>query len=243
MQNIKIEINGVQRNLEPMENQKKDNCSLFFIEGKWYREDEEKDYEILAFRSKNGQLWEKREDGLFITARFSEKINLISMLEKVKNETVVIHSVKRLSDGEVFTVGDAIRFLSYEIVSSLESILLSDNKIILHDDIGGFLCLKHVTKVKQPTVLLTTNEGTAVTNPEQQIFACHKDFSRGQSTAGTISKNQNNVYFAHAEARDEYIFKNKPVSISYAELTESKFFTPAGRNILEQLFKRKQSEK
>jgi hypothetical protein len=63
-----------------------------------------KDYEILKFKDSVGNVfYKKQEDNLFT-------INLQHSYteEKLLNHNITIYSVKRLSDGEVFTVGDRV---------------------------------------------------------------------------------------------------------------------------------------
>ena len=62
----------------------------------------EKDYEILSFKS-NFYTFVLDDDGYYSYNKNRERLSL-SNLEK--NPLYTIHSVKRLSDGEVFTVGD-----------------------------------------------------------------------------------------------------------------------------------------
>ena len=219
MQNIKIEIDGVQRNLEPMENQKKDNCSLFFIEGKWYREVERKDYEILSFRRLDMGFIQSLENGLYVTKSGDSSLTLLQMLDLVKVRYAVIHSVKRLSDVEVFTVGED----KEKSIGVIEEIKIEGNFMMLYTKRHG-INIKFAEKVKQPAVLLTTYDGVKVTNPNQLLFICHKNFNRGTGWAYFISTNPHNVYFSTEEARDEYILYNKPVSVSIEELTNRIIF-------------------
>ena len=241
MQNIKIEINGVQRNLEPMENQKKDNCSLFFIEGKWYREVKENDFEILSFRRLDMGFIQSLENGLYVTKSGDSSLTLIQMLDAVKKGYAEIHSVKRISDGEVFTVkNDKEKFAGF-----IKRFEISDNriKVIYESDFLNFQCLDQLKRSNffegTPTVLLTTHEEIEVTNPNQQIFICHKNFNYGQTTAGAISDNPHNIYFYHEEARDEYIQQNKPVLVSCIELAKAINFTSPQLDLLTQFFKQK----
>lgn len=72
------------------------------IKGSDWQEVVEKDYEILSWRNKNSKT--------------------ISHLLSGKNHE--IHSVKRLSDGEVFTIGDMTTGVSYNDSRSIESFIV-----------------------------------------------------------------------------------------------------------------------
>lgn len=89
-----------------------------------------KDYEILSFITKEGIIYVKNKEG-----RFSNSVQYTTWTEKELLSKVVfnIHSVKRLSDGEVFTIGDKIDLSKHEFSNSKSDTLLEikiiDNKI------------------------------------------------------------------------------------------------------------------
>lgn len=94
----------------------------------------EKDYEILSYISKLKNAIISSED------------------DWINHGDWDIHSVKRLSDGEVFTVGDKLNQPEYECNNScITSIYIEDNTIVLSD--GGIeadFYLKGAIKCPEP---------------------------------------------------------------------------------------------
>ncbi len=95
----------------------KDGCMQIgnlVIEGtpnlNYWEEIVEKDYEILSFYNKNDKdLFIKKQDGLFYFRTWGNpRITGLTEEDFLDSDSSVntIHSVKRLSDGEEFTIGD-----------------------------------------------------------------------------------------------------------------------------------------
>lgn len=160
-----------------------------------------KDYEILSLKD-----------------NFNNKIinNLshlnLNNLYKTNNEFLDIHSVKRLSDGEIFTIGDEVCLKQKENYKPIESFILCDNKILVNQYINGINSYK-----KQEKPLFTTEDGVDVFNKEYKLFevilstfhlnediplrACNDCFEQ----TGYPSK-----VFSTKEKAKEYILMNKP---------------------------------
>ena len=236
MQNIKIEINGVTKNLVLLDMNKEANKAAHFINGKWYQEVEEKDYEILSFRRVDIPCIYTLVNGYYYN-KYEAQLTFSEMMETVKTGYSEIFSVKRLSDNEVFAVGEE------DIDGKITEFLISGDSMWYRTARSVLVHLNNAEKVKPttPTVLLTTNEGVGVINPSNKIFICHKDFSKGQTTAGAISTNQNNIYFYDKKARDNYIIQNKPVAVSCIEIAKAVTFTSDQLNQLVEFFKSKNS--
>ena len=66
----------------------------------------EKDYEILSFTNYTGQISTKRKNGLFLNSICNNEYGVYAAEHHISKWD--IHSVKRLSDGEIFTVGDFV---------------------------------------------------------------------------------------------------------------------------------------
>ncbi len=119
----------------------------------------EKDYEIIRYGDEKGNLWDNGEC-------------IASYLGDGKTH---IFSVKRLSDGEVFTVGDNVSLKNEWNKGEIDGIkITSDDKIYIHSLRGGFgQLLKDVFKVKQS--LFTTVDGVEIYGGES-IYAVSDDF-------------------------------------------------------------------
>lgn len=192
---------------------------------------EGKEYEILSFVS----LTDFSKGQVFYDCQRSEK-RMFSYLSNVKSGISAIHSVKRLSDGEVFTIGDKVinktRSLYHGIISE---IYISNNKLELYvaTTINGNmgLFLNNVVKAKQP--LFTTEDGVEIFEGDNiywiNLFTLDKvncneyydDLGECDLKDGLISLkdfNKSNKHqdisfigFSTKEAAEEYILLNKPV--------------------------------
>lgn len=180
----------------------------------------EKDYEILSFVNRNcrgiwelineGYQWKCDNDG----SAYSHDLEYL--LDPQRSFT--IHSVRRLSDGEVFTVGRDIKLKGYRNFSEIESIHILDDKIILHTSNKGRYYLKNIENITPLPVLLKTEDGVEVISDDTILYVCYKTFVINTITAAQVSKNQDNKYFSTAAARDGYIFYNKPITTTCKEI-------------------------
>lgn len=126
-----------------------------------------------------------------------------------------IHSVKRLSDGEVFTVGDKLQYSTF--VHTIESFKIIDNILYYTTNSGKDMWsnFKTWTKSKQPLFITEdlveiyigdTIYGACLTGiqPDEQI---RKLTIRPLHIGGLPT---NRKWFSTKEAAEEYILMNKP---------------------------------
>lgn len=184
----------------------------------------EKDYEILSFKSDNG-LITKWPNGLYgiYSGKFTLE-NQISKLNQAAWYNKRIHSIKRLSDGEIFTVGDKIENSNYpdNFRGIIEEFRLKDGEVMVY--YLGNDWLKHIQKVKKQP-LFTTEDGVDIfegdicyyVRPEMKYvekigvpFVSVDEFRKGYK------------YFSTKEAAEEHVLLNKPclsindvMSVSY----------------------------
>lgn len=117
----------------------------------------EKDYEILSFKSlekfKHGHLVHMNQNN-FKPEKYLSSPNYWE-----------IHSVKRLSDGEIFIIGDNIEFNIHSYKKAIATItsfkLYGDNLCFLNDDLMYNASLDIIgNKIKQP--LFTTEQRSEI---------------------------------------------------------------------------------
>lgn len=201
----------------------------------------DKEWEIVSFRGKgNNREWRLAGIRNYCEHNNSFIFSLERMIEFVKDGTVYIESVRRLSDNEVFTVReDEIKGLGKII-----KIEIWHGHLFLYSSEYDYARLDYA--VKQPTtpkVLLTTNEGVQVTNPEQEIYYCYPDFDAGKTNAGNLNTDGGGIfkktYFFSKESLDNYITQNKPVPVTAIELAKAINFTSDQLNQLVDFFKAK----
>jgi len=196
----------------------------------------EKDYEILSFnitnpnKTKTNTLLIKHstlKDYFCFQNEQGPYFNLDEILNK--SHIFKIHSIKRLSDGEIFTIGDK---LNKSYISS----------ILLQQDIIWLMCqgnsinskLNNAIKVKQP--LFTTEDGVDIFEGDNcWIVSKEYNYQFAQYKINNIDifyiPNKNR-YFSTKEKAEEYILLNKPVlSLTeilkiipkYIDLSKSKY--------------------
>ena len=171
----------------------------------FWQEVVEKDYEILEVITNNGKF-----------------------IEKVYNQDATIkpywkiHSIKRLSDGEIFTIGDLVGTPGSTYPLKEFKIIDCENTLAVHyykDKIGGsghYNCrLKNLKKVKQP--LFTTEDGVDIFEGDKYYYI-NSNFNDPWEIINTkadcpeiINKNNLNYKrFSTKEKAEEYILMHKP---------------------------------
>lgn len=165
--------------------------------GNWLESTEkiiEKDYEIISYVAKDNptNITTKRRGA------------------HLHEEYWTIHKIKRLSDGEIFTVGNKITGY-HEDARSIQTIRICTytGRIRLEQS-GGYTDLMYATKVKQPISL--THDGKDIFEGDTVWWVNKKTFCSDYfvPTPSVIFFSDINVYFLTQEAASDYISRNKP---------------------------------
>ena len=172
----------------------------------------QKDYEIISFISNNGII-KKWENGLFGIhfGEFTEK-NQISKLEKPGFFNKKIHSVKRLSDGEVFTVKDHVRpkkgTPNNFIITGFT--LDCNNKHILALGGNGGISINKLKPVKKPLFTTFDNVDIYEGDSYHTYYLPTNYYSYCQKACKKRSGNKKDViYFSTKQAAQDYINSKK----------------------------------
>ncbi|AGO48898.1 hypothetical protein N356_gp008 [Cellulophaga phage phi14:2] len=180
---------------------------------KFWQEVIEKDYEVLSVINplqNNCEILENLENGY----SFEYKLNKFPHLQ--------IKSVKRLSDGEVFTVGDRICFKYYNgnVSSILHKIEIKESEIVYTTDYGKrtqFLNVKHVEKP-----LFTTEDGIDIfegdgywyvqdgSEPTHHHYPNQAKYTKLKGADILKLSDKGVKRFSTKETAEEYILMNKP---------------------------------
>lgn len=199
----------------------------------------EKEYEILSFKKRlTGDIYNLSSDGKY---RFNSGYVYMSEWEVY----FTIHSVKRIYDGEIFTVGDNISH-SYKGVNNetitkeykIEKIYFIE-KERLSFYVGGGLSLgiKNVLKLKQP--LFTTEDGVDIYEPSTRVFYVCRDWRIYSPTVISQAAKENKCY-STKEAAEEYLLMNKPCLSINDILTRYNYkWAEIGKLSLKELVKQK----
>jgi hypothetical protein len=177
-----------------------------------------KDYEILSFiESGSNIVFERFDDYIYISgkSRITEEEALKSSLN--------IYSIKRLSDDEVFTVGNKV-YNGYCITEILNfNTLNSELKILT---VSGTTILSNIQHIKKP--LFTTEDGVDINNLDSVYYIRnrwleHKDYFIYNTTATKSSASTGHLYFSTKPRAYNYILMNKPcLSINDIKLSLDK---------------------
>ena len=174
----------------------------------------EKDYEILSFKYQD-RIDIKRENGLFSLSTLPTINKKGSYKEEsypLGNMGWQIHSIKRLADGEIFTVGDHIKGFTSGVSYSLKSINLGQNNshvLIFTLNPGLTLLLSQIVKHKP---LFKTEDDVDIFEGDNYWFVNKKyDFlGAGTIMKGFTKNNPDTFKFSTKEKAEEYILMNKP---------------------------------
>lgn len=176
----------------------------------------EKDYEILSYITDTKTVWRKNvmNNTYFITNNFGLGLELDILLSDKYNGR--IHSIKRLSDGEIFTIGDNIEIRNLN--SKIDGFYIKNDYLMITSDLSN--CgdyLKNIKKIKKP--LFTTEDGVDIYKGDIFYYVKFKQYNNTLGKPFEIVKGnhpafkyepQYEKYFSTKEKAEEYILLNKP---------------------------------
>lgn len=158
--------------------------------------EKDKDYEILSLISP--------------TSTVIKNITNENCIKSLINQSFSIHSVKRVSDGEVFTVGDSITspyFFPLGEVRKIEGFDINRKDGHIVEQSGGWSPLNGLKKAKP--ILFKTEEGVNIFEGDKYWWVT-KNNEIYTATAKRYSGNPENKQFSKKEAAEEYILMNAP---------------------------------
>lgn len=183
----------------------------FFTDGTWIMVDENNDYEILSFTDMQNTIYYKNK----INDSYQSSEYRIRLSEHYAKSNLSINSIKRLSDGEVFTLGDKLNeydcvITEFQITTDGTLKIISDsksgaNKYIFDDVVWS---LENAEKAK---ILLTTEDGVDIHHGDD-LFYLKKlnnlEYSFGKFNWGcnilpTID-NDNYIWFSNTYTRKKH---------------------------------------
>lgn len=195
----------------------------------YWREVSEKEYEILSFYALNiggkGNIPDDNYIWLPTESRSKNKWSRLGYItspyttqELLIHKNYAIHSVKRLSDGEIFTIGDKVKSTTWgsDGFYILDKLVIKDNVLNLVINENNFDCfytnLENFIKPSKQK-LFTTEDGVdifendgffIISLPKLSIFHATK------ASKNSIGSNKNQLVYANKEVAEDYILHNKP---------------------------------
>jgi hypothetical protein len=177
----------------------------------------EKDYKILSFKHKvSNHIW-KNDSQLKDTFCIVDGKAPFTSLEEINRYPKVyeIHSIKRLSDGKIFTVGDIIKHnnnVAYPIGELTKITIVSDTLFFEsnhnHHEFNTNMCF--ISKVQQP--LFITKDGIQIFKGDECWAIDKTDLDH----LGKVDFRNNHpydyaLYFSNEKKAQQYIKENKPL--------------------------------
>jgi hypothetical protein len=124
------------------------------------------------------------------------------------SDSEIITSVKRLSDGEIFSIGDNT---NYGIINNIMMPINVNDVGILIDFKnfeGIYQSLNKIQKIKKQPLFIT-EDGIDIYEGDE-IFIVNKFFNIGFSKGVKYNNHKDNKFFSSLESAQNYILENKP---------------------------------
>jgi len=181
----------------------------------FWEEVKEKEYSILSFANKSGDLFNLHPDGNYYYKSWLQN-GIIKFpgfsLKDCLDGTLKIHSVKRLSDGETFTIGNKANFGKIE---ALKIGTDNSNLWIQFPNSGGYWLVASLKLDKTKPILFTTEDGVDIYSMDKTYWILIEDMSYLYSLTfytAHLDLDLKNIFkvFSTKEAADKYISDNKP---------------------------------
>ena len=175
----------------------------------------ENSFEILSFKQDSGitdlwtlfrEGWSRNVNGYPVTGPYTTEAIL-------NNKLYNIHSVKRLSDGEIFTVGDLVK-TPYTDCIGITGFQNPEGNEFFIEIPTGFTRLLNLEKVKNPIFL--THDGKDIFDGDKVWYVNKENLYHDYAIAlARTSFNSNtHAYFLTREGAEDYIEKNKVLFIT-----------------------------
>lgn len=182
-----------------------------------------KDYKVLSFEL-NKKIFKLDENK---NKYFAEDGNYANYVEMLNDNRII--SIRRLSDGEIFTIGDKVNDKDINYVTfTIERIRLTDSENLKFDlfhinqnkhYLSHYYKIDSFLKVKQP--LFTTEDGVEIFEGNTIVYGVIADknfivdFSYFEKQAKNVSEmckspHHTHIIFSTKEAAEDYIVMNKP---------------------------------
>ena len=187
----------------------------------FWEKEVQKEYEILSFIDKpnTGRIYKKYTSNLFYS---DDSAKLWYESELLKDEDVKIHSVKRICDGEVFTIGDKVINVTNEEITKIKEFSTEPKektlgKLCAFYEDGSFDYFYDIPKLEKSFPLFKTEDGVDihVNQYSYGVYLPTMKFTgdyiwRYKDNFSSISLSKETKYFSTEEKAKEYIIMNKP---------------------------------
>lgn len=171
----------------------------------------EKEWEVVTFVNGNMNVIYKRENGLFLNEIQPELNGVYTEQECLLNTRNKIHSVKRLSDGEVFTIGDIVNY------GKITKFQVDGEMMLVSTEEGWSYDLGEIRSDRKP--IFVTNDDVKVFEGDEYWYISPQWSVLSVKSANGFMHGAFAILSTEQAAKD-WVVLNKP-SLSPAELVSS----------------------
>lgn len=207
------------------------NAQMIFLGDKRFWEEViEKDFEVLSFASNSlGDLiiYNRKKDGLFYSEVSLGYKESFFYKKEVKTNGFKIHSVKRLSDGEVFTLKDNIKVPKDDKILKIEEITLNEKELKVYYMANSCVTNQNSNwfeKIQKAKPVFISEDGVDIYKGDNYVKVSSNFLLTVGWQANTIETfNQHRPganFFSSEEAAKEFIYSNKPLLMSAEDVLE-----------------------
>jgi hypothetical protein len=186
---------------------------------------EQPSYRILAFQNREHQHmhYTRQEDGSYKSNNQIGGLGTQGEYFLMNNENYFIKTVERASDGLVLSVGDRITYTTIVgpvlVSPTIREFEFIKTHIFIRLSSDTLLNLEFPSIKVERAPVTTTQDGVVIFDPEQSIYPLNNQFHKClPMRAKNVRVGSTDRFFSTEEARDTYIFNNKPL-LSYREVT------------------------
>ncbi|HEX8586125.1 MAG TPA: hypothetical protein VF680_17165 [Allosphingosinicella sp.] len=177
----------------------------------------ENDYEILSYiLIENNSIITKRKNGLFLNKKYPDQEGIYPEDIYSKSNHHKIHSIKRLSDGEIFTVDDIVQIgIDKNRKINIVSISSNDNRFFING-----MCIKSYNINKAKQLLFKTEDGVDIYKEDNYYYIQTEEGPRFLYPWKVMKINHHRdeikpsiksiKRFSTKEKAEEWIIMNKP---------------------------------
>lgn len=200
------------------------NDNAYYVNSNWIQPENypefweqvvEKDYEILSLKyiKPNNWLWDYKTNQIIKCKITDNKVNFKrsngswdsydSDYSGFVTEVFSIYSIRRLSDSEIFTIGDNTKY------GCIDSFYIKNDHLLattVLESNGRYL--KELEKVKQP--LFTTEDGVDIFEGDDYFKVLQETYLLLNMRNANVTHNTTATTFSTKEKAEEYILMNKP---------------------------------
>lgn len=220
------------KEIKPHSNNDLNNPSNYYWAGSWFNpldfsefweEVIEKDYEILSVLLQRSDKHEIRDVSKYLNTGYIEAL--------INCDGNKIHSIKRLLDNEIFTIGDKIEIRNLD--SKIDSFYIKNDCLMLTSELSN--CgdyLNNIIKRKQKQKLFISEDGVDIFEGDGFHYVSLEFKIYNRIATNDYIKLEIYKDFSTKEKAEEFIFMNKPVLSINDLLMKNETYYPANKTII-----------